>query len=140
MVRREAEGYWLDPRPYIDVVHQISGDMPPGARAFMESPGHYDFYSAECVKDLVLSSVEQDADATVTVRFAANPWKHERDLVLTYRNVVALKLEPEDESVDSRGSVLLDELLPLHAGIEHEVALTAGLLRVTAQDVVAEWV
>lgn len=140
MVRSEPTGYWLDPRPYLAVLPSIGDDLPPGARAFAESPGHYDFSSPECIKDLRLSSVERGSDATATVRFAANERKHERGLALTYRNVITLTLSPEAETISSLGSVLLDELLPRRAGFEHEVALTEGVLRVEAGDLHAEWV
>lgn len=121
-------------------MHSIGEDLPPGARAFAASPGHYDFYSTECIKDLRLASMEPGSDGTVTVRFSPNRWKHERGLALIYRDVTNLALDPATESIGSHGSVLLDELLPSRAGFEHEVALTKGVLRVAAGDVDAEWV
>ena len=45
--------YWLDPRPYLQILREIAHALPPGARAHAEAPGHYDFYSGECVKGLI---------------------------------------------------------------------------------------
>ncbi len=140
VIRSEPTGNWLDPRPYLAIMHSIGEDLPPGARAFAASPGHYDFYSTECIKDLHLASVERGSAGSVTVRFSANRWQHERGLELIYRDIKDLTLDPAAESIGSHGSVLLDELLPSRAGFEHEVALTKGVLRVTAGDVDAEWV
>ncbi|MDT0185698.1 hypothetical protein Q9S36_36480, partial [Microbacterium sp. ARD31] len=141
VIRSEPAGYWLDPRPYLAVLLSICEELPPGTRAFAESPGHYDFSSTECIKDLHLFVCGAGGpDFAVTVRFAANEWKHERGLALTYRNVITLTLDPETESVGLHGSVPLGELLPSRSGFEHEVALTEGVLRVAAEDLDAEWV
>ena len=148
VVRQEQSGFWLDPTAYLTVLPEIGEVLPPGARAFALDSGHYDFASPQCVKDLKLAAVERFGDATATVRFTANQWKHDCGLRLTYRDVVVLSLEPniplipgtEDGLLGSHGSVLLDELLPGDAGFTHEVLLSKGVLRVTAGDVLAAWV
>ncbi len=56
-------GFFLDPKPYVDQLAQLTAELPPGAAAFANDPGHYDFYSLRCPKDLKLDRM----GLTVTV-------------------------------------------------------------------------
>lgn len=141
VVDREPTGYWLDPRPYLELLPRIVQDLPPGARAFAQDSAHYDFAHAKCVKDLRLQAIRRDAEGVAVLTLAPNPWKHDDGLKLMYSDVASLDFVGEEYvDGDSRyGSLLLDELLPAEGGVHHELALTSGTLRIVAADVVAIW-
>lgn len=106
---------------------------------FAEDPADYDFYNVQCVKDLRLQALERDAGVAV-LTFTPNPWKHDEGLSLTYSDVASIEFDDENTAADSRyGSLMLDEILPAEDGIEHELVLTSGTLRIKAGDVVATW-
>ncbi|WP_260476530.1 hypothetical protein [Streptomyces sp. WAC 06783] len=50
----------------------ISGDLPPGARAFATDTDHYDFRSRRCVKDLTLRAVRGAGGKEMEVEFQHN--------------------------------------------------------------------
>lgn len=134
VVRREAQGYWLDPTAYTTLLPSIRDQLPPGARSFAEAPGHYDFDSTQCVKDLRFESLSIGRDGSAAVSFAPYQWKHDVGLTLEYKSVHDVTLEQQTEHTESPegrfGAVLLDELLPSHFGFVHEVVLTNSVLRV----------
>ena len=67
-VEQLESGYFLDPRPYLAQLDQLRDLLPPGARSFADEPGHYDFSSTKCIKDLALSeAVVRDAQDRVYV-------------------------------------------------------------------------
>ncbi|MEV5843613.1 hypothetical protein AB0M32_16790 [Streptomyces sp. NPDC051985] len=59
----------LDPARYLDHLPSISGDLPPGARAFATDADHYDFRSRRCVKDLMLRAVRGASGEEMVVDF-----------------------------------------------------------------------
>lgn len=134
-------GYWLDPRPYLDVLPQVAGALPPAARAYAEDPGHYDFNSGQCVKDLRFRSLTvDDANTRVVVDFAPNPSKHPDGLALVYTGVGSLSVEHRGtDDIGWMGSLLLDEVLPTEGGVSHEMALTSGTIKIVASEVEARW-
>jgi hypothetical protein len=131
VVRPEFTGYWPDPRPYLAVMPCMGEALPPRARVFAESPGHYDFSSIECVKDPNLVSVERGPDSTATVTFAANRWKHDQGLTLTYRDVTAFAPDPETVSAQraegSMGASLAVEVWE-HEGRHFEVVMASDVI------------
>lgn len=136
-----SAGYWLDPRPYQAVLPTLAADLPPGARDYAQAPEHYDFGSERCVKDLRFHSLTlDDAERSASLSFLPNGSKHLVGMTLTYLDVVTVAVERQrDPGVGWVGSVLLDELLPLSPGFEHEILLTGGRVRVVAADLKAEW-
>lgn len=93
-VRSESE-VWpsnvLDPAPYLDVLPELLPQLPPGARAYASDPGHYDFASLRCVKDLRIESmVLREAGRTqvsIEIEFKANEFKHDASLLIRYVDV-----------------------------------------------------
>lgn len=61
----------LDPSPYLSCLPSISGDLPPGARAFATDTDHYDFHSRRCVKDLTLRAVRGDGGEQAEAEFGS---------------------------------------------------------------------
>jgi hypothetical protein len=136
----------IDPREYLRQLPQLVDALPPGAAAFATNPGHYDLAGPRCVKDLKLDEyVWRRAERIVRIRFAANPWKHDEDLVIEYTGVSDVRFTlhgdatPSESIPDWVGSVVLDELLPAPGGCVHEVAMHAGSLLVSCADLVARW-
>ena len=142
VVEWAGDGYWLDPRPFLDALPVLRDRLPIGARRFVDAPKHYDFSSDECVKDLWFESLTvNDADSVATVSFQPNTFKHPVGLTITYSGIRELVISrPEEPGVGWLGSVLLDELLPTSGGgVSHELALTGGTLRIEAADLHATW-
>lgn len=134
-------GYWVDPRPYLEALTTIGPTLPPGARAYAEDPDHYNFASGRCVKDLWFGSLRLDDGARVArLTLLPHSSKHELSLVLEYLGVESTTgVRDRDPGAGWFGSVLLDELIPIAAGVLHELALTGGTIRIVARDVVAHW-
>lgn len=149
LVESVRGGFSLDPRPYLERLPVLAERLPPGAAAFALDPDHYDFGSVRCVKDLRLSAlvVRDSVDRlSVELQLGPNRFKHDVGLVITYRDVTALVVEPGHRGAldggwaDTRlGSVQLDEIVPHADGCSHEIALTDGRIRVTAADLTARW-
>ncbi|WP_261993194.1 hypothetical protein [Streptomyces sp. adm13(2018)] len=130
----------LDPAPYLDHLPSISGELPPGARAFATDPDHYDFRGKRCVKDLTLRAVRGVGGAEMEIEFQHNCWKHDQDLLIRYTGVSGFVVVPEDENrVTELGTVLLDEVLPHPDGCSHEIACWEGTLTVVCVDLRASW-
>jgi hypothetical protein len=141
--RPEWRGFWTDPRAYISELAKFSSSLPEGARKFAVQPGHYDFSSPRCVKDLKLEGVPQKVEwgANLEIRFAPNKWKHEVGLTIEYIQVWRLEVDMSDEgaSHDRLGTVLLDEILPIKGGCSHEISLNGGRVWITCADLKACW-
>jgi hypothetical protein len=101
VVRREAQGYWLDPTAYTTLLPSIRDQLPSDARSFAEAPGHDDFYSTQCVKDLRFESLSIGRDGSAAVSFAPNQWKHDVGLTLAYKRVDYVTLEQQTEHTES---------------------------------------
>jgi hypothetical protein len=134
----------IDPLPYLDALAGLATRLPPGAARYATDPDHYDFYGARCPKDLSLREVVagDEGELSLVVRFAANPHKHNGDLVVRYRGVVEWAAGAGDRppgGTHRLGTVVLDEVLPDPAGCRHEVAFTNGSLVVVAADMDARW-
>ncbi|WP_149182126.1 hypothetical protein [Streptomyces sp. TRM49041] len=130
----------LDPARYLDHLPSISGDLPPGARAFATDRDHYDFQSRRCVKDLTLGAVRGAGGEEMEVEFQHNCWKHDRDLVIRYTGVSSFAIDPVDEDRGADpGAVILDEVLPHRDGCSHEVACWEGTLTIVCRDLRAIW-
>ncbi len=137
----EATGV-VDPRPYLEHLPEFADRLPPGARAFATDPGHYAFSGARCVKDLRPDLARRTAADEVELRFRHNCFKHEEDLVISYRGVSRFQagfLGACD--VSGLGEVILDEVLPRpDGGCSHEIACRPGTLFVVCRDLTASWV
>ncbi|SHF68497.1 hypothetical protein [Streptoalloteichus hindustanus] len=134
----------IDPEDYLDKLGAVADALPPGAREFATDPGHYDFGSDRCVKDLTVEALGYDDDhdrIALEIVFGPNPWKHTERLTVRYRGVVDLSLQVGPKPLAGRrlGSVVLDEILPHEQGCRHEIALHAGSIVVVAADLTAVW-
>lgn len=142
----------LDPTAYLDVLPELLPQLPLGARAYVSEPGHYDFASPRCVKDLKIGSIvlreAGNAQISVEVEFEANEFKHDAFLLIQYVDVIrwnvaidslgeGVRIWPESRRL---GDVQLDEVLPAPDGCSHEVRMTGGTMLVTCRDLHAEWV
>ncbi|WP_435610961.1 hypothetical protein [Streptomyces sp. C10-9-1] len=130
----------MDPARYLSHLLSISGDLPPGARAFTTDPDHYDLRSRRCVKDLTLRAVRGTGSEEMEVEFRHNCWKHDQDLLIRYAGVSDVIIDPvgEDRGADL-GTVILDEILPHRDGCSHEIACWDGTLTVVCRDFQAIW-
>jgi hypothetical protein len=140
----ERHGYYLDPQAYIDVLPEISSGLPAGAAEFATDPGHYDFRSLHCVKDLTFSKMtlaDGEGVLTLEVLLAPSEWKHESGLRLHYSDVHLLGVSTKgaDGLLDRLGSLQLDEALPHPSGFSHEIAFTSGSIAIVAADLAATW-
>ncbi|WP_101253856.1 hypothetical protein [Streptomyces barkulensis] len=130
----------LDPARYLERLPSISGDLPPGARAFATDTDHYDFQSRRCVKDLKLGAVRGADGEEMEVEFQHNCWKHDHDLVIRYAGVSRFVIDPADEGRGTDlGTVILDEILPHGDGCSHEIACWDGTLTIVCRDLQATW-
>ncbi|MEU6882885.1 hypothetical protein [Streptomyces sp. NPDC046712] len=130
----------LDAARYLDHLPSISGDLPPGARAFATATDHYDFQSGRCVKDLTLRAVRGAGGEVMEVEFQHNCWKHDQDLLIRYTGVSSFVIDPADEDRGADlGAVILDEILPHRDGCKHEVACWDGTLAIVCRDLQATW-
>ncbi len=130
----------LNPAPYLSHLPSISGDLPPGARAFATDPGHYDFRSRRCVKDLTLLAIRGAGCEEMEVQFQHNCWKHDQDLLIRYAGVSGFIIDPADEERGADlGTVILDEILPHKDGCSHEIACWDGTLAIVCRDLQATW-
>ncbi|GII96078.1 hypothetical protein [Sinosporangium siamense] len=137
-------GYMHDPQPYLEILPQLAAQMPLGAAEYASAPGHYDFGSTKCVKDLTFGWTSlQDASGALSLKiyFEPNEWKHESGLLIEYADVQKFQIETNhaDHSLKKMGSMQLDEVLPSSYGLTHEFAFTGGTLMVTAKDLDATW-
>ncbi|MFI1658853.1 hypothetical protein ACH4ZU_28690 [Streptomyces sp. NPDC020472] len=129
----------LDPAGYLRHLPSISGDLPPGARAFATDGDHYDFRSGRCAKDLTLQAVRSVGDEEVEIEFRHNCWKHDQDLVIRYTGVSSLVVDLADATGTGLGTVILDEILPHEGGCSHEIACWEGTLALVCRDLRATW-
>ncbi|MFF9144726.1 hypothetical protein ACF1BN_07710 [Streptomyces sp. NPDC014861] len=130
----------LDPARYLSRLSSISGDLPPGARAFAMDTDHYDFHSRRCVKDLTLRAVRGAGGEDMEIEFRHNCWKHDQDLLIRYAGVSSFVIDPVDEGRETDlGTVILDEILPHKDGCSHEIACWEGTLAVVCRDLQATW-
>ncbi|MFI2505371.1 hypothetical protein [Streptomyces sp. NPDC018972] len=137
-------GFELDPQPYLDVLDQVAQRLPAGAAAWVREPGHYDFGSPRCVKDLTVgraSLTDEKGAVTLELRLAPNEWKHDEGLCLRYSDVREFRVgvDEDDGMLPRLGDLQLDEVLPHPAGLGHEIAFTNGSVRVVAADLTARW-
>ncbi|MER6022155.1 hypothetical protein [Streptomyces anulatus] len=130
----------LDPARYLSHLPSVSGDLPPGARAFATDTEHYDFRSRRCVKDLTLRAVRGAGGEEAEVEFQHNCWKHDQDLLIRYVGVSGFLIDPVDEDRGTDlGTVILDEILPHRDGCSHEIACWDGTLTIVCRDLRATW-
>ncbi|EEP72039.1 hypothetical protein MCAG_02366 [Micromonospora sp. ATCC 39149] len=154
-IRSEPEDWpsnVLDPAPYLEVLPGLLPQLPMGARAYASDPGHYDFASLRCVKDLRIGSIALreagHAQISIDIEFKANEFKHDASLLIRYVDVTrweisvgllgeGVRIWPESRRL---GDVQLDEVLPAPNGCLHEVQMTGGTIVVACRDLRAEWV
>ena len=131
------EGYWYDPRPYLEALTDLAERLPPGARAWATDPLHYDFSSSRCIKDLWLSAAFVQPE--LVVRLDPSQSKHEHGLEVRYVNVASFDLAAQQATGSPRPSVQLDEVVPHELGCRHEIDFHGGRLTVVAADLNVEW-
>ncbi|MEY9211656.1 hypothetical protein NI17_009350 [Thermobifida halotolerans] len=141
---QDQYGYHLDPQNYLQVLPQLSGDLPPGAAAFAADPDHYNFRGYRCVKDLELGKatlVDDQGQITLEFILTPNEWKHESGLCIRYSDVQSFRTDAEesDGTLPRLGALQLDEVLPHPSGTSHEISFTCGSILVVAADLVATW-
>ncbi|WP_299538312.1 hypothetical protein [uncultured Streptomyces sp.] len=137
-------GFHLDPGDYLEALPEISAGLPPGAATYACDPGHYDFRSSRCVKDLEWTrTVLADEQTVISLELAlsANEWKHDSGLRLRYTDVRSFRTDAEesDGTMPRLGALQLDEVLPHPAGMSHEISFTCGSIHIVAADLVAVW-
>ncbi|GCD94101.1 hypothetical protein [Embleya hyalina] len=141
--RTDTRGFWLDPRPYLGELPKMRSTLPQGAWEFATDPGHYDFSSARCVKDLGFDTLVTPANSRqgLEILFSPNPWKHEEALRIRYTGIESLSVDWESQAAGGsvRDSLLLDEILPTDSGCRHEIALTGATILITCADLTASW-
>ncbi|OPC81583.1 hypothetical protein B4N89_12065 [Embleya scabrispora] len=141
--RDDIRGFWLDPRSYLGELPKMSSQLPQGARGFATDPGHYDFSSPRCVKDLGFETLVTPSDSRqgLEILFSPNPWKHEEALRIRYDGVESLSVDWESQAAGGgvKDSLLLDEILPADAGCRHEIALTGATILIACADLTASW-
>jgi hypothetical protein len=147
-IERLETGYWLDPSKYLEQLGTLAPDLPPGAREFATEPGHYDFYSPRCVKDLTfggLGVAEHNGEPT-GISMALNDFRGRTVLTVEYRSVTNLSVVVHPSGgtgsvgpVAQLAQVQLDEILPHEAGCSHETQLIGGTVMVTCADLSARW-
>jgi hypothetical protein len=131
-----------DPSAYLAELPRLHESLPPGAAAYASEPGHYDFSSTRCVKDLKFDGMTLgDNDGLVLeVRFAPNPWKHDEHLTIRYNRVTDVRIQADSGKPNWQlAGLRLDEVLPHEAGCSHEMAFVEGSMTVVAADLVAVW-
>ena len=141
---QDQYGYHLDQQGYVRVLPSVSEALPGGAAAFAAHPGHYDFSSSRCVKDLRLEKtvlVDDEGLVSLELRLAPNEWKHLSGLRIQYSDVQSfcVDVEESDGTWPRLGDLQLDEILPHPVGMSHEIAFTCGSIIVVAADLVATW-
>lgn len=135
IARTGPEGFYCDPDAYLDALAELGPRLPPGARAFATEPGHYRFADPRCVKNLKPARVRIEGEQ-ITLELRHSCFAHEEDLVLRYTGVTEHTL---GERGELPGEVLLDELLPEHPGVRHEIRCWPHDILVVAADLTAEW-
>jgi hypothetical protein len=141
--RDEWRGFWLDPAPYTAELPRLATSMPAGALEFAMEPGHYDFGSSRCVKDLQIAGISAAPhdEVDLVIRFNPNQWKHDEGLVINYTKARKLDIVVSNggSGFHELGEVLLDEILPLQDGCSHQIALTGGEIYVECVDLHDSW-
>jgi hypothetical protein len=139
----------LDPEPYLRKLPEL--ELPGGALKFATEPGHYDFSSPKCVKDLrmdhVLFRESGHAKLKLELSLAPNRFKHDSGLSIRYDGVTSVSIVADDFSSNRRvwpesprlGDLQLDEILPMADGCSHEMKFTGGSITITCEDLHAEW-
>jgi hypothetical protein len=135
-----------DYRPYEEHLPEFVDELPEGARKFATDPGHYDFSSPRCVKDLLIDRIAYTDDyATVDIeiglRFDPDPGPKPLPLTIKYHDVRSFSMDVgERQPAGVRfGDLALDEILPHEHGVSHELAFHAGTITVIAKDLTATW-
>lgn len=138
----EYRGFFIDPGAYRQELPGLLGSLPPGAANYAAEPGHFDFGSRRCVKDLRLAEVSAPVDKSgvLSLRFTPSPWKHDEGLLLRYAEVTRFTLDFE-RAADWMAveAVLMDEVLPREGGCSHEIQLTDSRILVECADLTSTW-
>jgi hypothetical protein len=147
-IRNTEHGFFLDPTRYLEWLERCGDQLPEGAAALANDPGHYEF-GGRCMKSLVLdSAVLESCDLGTGARlvFRAFAGTGEPILVIRYTGITgfSMTLDTEGEANVAKArpghrEVLLDEILPADSGCSHEIRLVAGTVLISCRDLDAEW-
>jgi hypothetical protein len=144
-VERQTDpyGFHLSALDYQRELPRLQGVLPSGAWAFASEPGHYDFYSVRCVKDLTMAQVlmMDEGQLSLEIAFEPNRWKHDGGLKISYSNVVRFVTEFHSKGPEPKalGNLMLDEILPNPSGCSHELVFTGGSMHIICSDLEAAW-
>ncbi|WP_211588761.1 hypothetical protein [Allorhizocola rhizosphaerae] len=151
-VERLRDGFMVDPGPYLEILPELAGSLPPGAYRFVSDPEHYDFFSERAIKDLKIERLELvDAFAVlgVELRLAYNELPDVPRLTITYREVTNVSVDVrsgfqirEDwivAGIKRLGDVLIDEVRPSPQGCVHVMEMVHGAVSITCKDLDAAW-
>jgi hypothetical protein len=158
-VRFDRESGDWDHRPLLAALPTIGAALPPGALAFVSDPAHFDFRRYRigedvlpertplCPKDLLLVGVDLSSigsGATLQARFTFPGYPFDRiDLLLRYEGVRHFVFEDLQE-VSAPGLVrlgrwIVDEVVPIGAGVRHRIEFEDGALTIDSSDLESRW-
>lgn len=159
-VQFDRETVEWDHRPFLSALESIGPALPPGARAFITDPAHFNFGryrigeeimpegSSLCPKDLLLIGIEvllPGLGVELWARFTFPGYPPERsDLVIRYVGVRAFSFEDLQGNDSSPGSSrlgrwIVDEVAPIRGGVRHRIEFEDGALTIESFDLEATW-
>lgn len=133
-IRFDAQGTFIDPKPYLALLDGLKTQLPAGARAFIDQPGHFHF-GDHCLHDMMVRPTTTNGE----LRFG---WPTRPDVLrIFYDDSVAVTTvaEPGAGRPDAAWEVIYDEILPSTAGCCHEIVCYEGTLRIDCTDLHATW-
>jgi hypothetical protein len=152
-------GEW-DHRPLLDALSMISVALPPGARAFVSDPAHFDFRRYRvgeeelpngtplCPKDLLLMGVGLSCPglgAIIEARYTYPGYPIDRpDLLIRYTGVRQFTFEDLSGVGSAPGGArlgrwIVDEVVPIAGGVRHRIEFEDGALTIESSELEGHW-